>query len=114
MMKYDEVKDKINEILEIGDKIKASSKILELNDLVTTAEAEDTAKFNELENTVTEKTNRIAELEQENSDIRNANADIMLKYGELLTHQQQPIIEKKKVEVEEEKPLSWNEIAEME
>lgn len=114
MLDYDKVRQQINDILEVGDSVKASSKILELNDMVTQSQAEDTAEFERLNNDITNKDERIKELEKENVDIRQANADVMLKYGELLNHQPQQIIVKEtKEEDNEPKEKSWEEIAKM-
>ena len=114
MLDYNDVRTRISDILEVGDQVKASAKILELNDLVTQNEAEDKAELERLNTTINEQTNKIKDLETEVSECRSANADIMLKYGQLLQHQpQQIIVEKKPEQDDDEKVMSWEDISKM-
>lgn len=115
MLDYNDIKTRINKIVEIGDTVKASAEILELNDVITQSESEDTAKFNDYENTIKSRDEEIATLRKDNDDIRKANADIVLKYGELLNRQPiDSVVKNKPDEVDEEKPSpSWDEIAKM-
>ena len=115
MLDYNDIKARINKIVEIGDTVKASAEILELNDVITQSESEDIAKFNEYENTIKSRDEEIATLRKDNDDIRKANADIVLKYGELLNRQPIDSVGKKKPDKEhEEKPSpTWDEIAKM-
>lgn len=114
MLNYEDIRNRINEINEIGDTVKASAKILELNDIITKSNAEDEAEKQQFEKQINDLTSENENLKSEVNDIRKANADVMLKYGELLTHQtQQVIIEKPKPE-DEEKPLTWSDIMKME
>lgn len=114
MLDYEDIRNRINEINEIGDTVKASAKILELNDIITKSNAEDEAKKQDYETQIKNLTSENDNLKTEVNDIRKANADVMLKYGELLTHQTQQIIVKEKPEDDEEKPLSWDDIMKME
>lgn len=115
MLDYNDIKTRINKIVEIGDTVKASAEILELNDVITQSESEDTAKFNDYENTIKSRDEEIAILRKDNDDIRKANADIVLKYGELLNRQPiDSVVKNKPDEKDEEKPSpSWDEIAKM-
>ena len=112
MLDYDDIKSRVSEIISIGDEAKASTKIIELNDIITQSKAQDEAELTNLQNEIEAKKNRIEELENDNKEIRQANADVMLKYGQLLT-QTQPIVTPV-VQEEEEKALSWEEISKME
>ena len=112
MLDYDDIKSRVSEIISIGDEAKASTKIIELNDIITQSKAQDEAELTNLQNEIEAKKNRIEELENDNKEIRQANADVMLKYRQLLT-QTQPIVTPV-VQEEEEKALSWEEISKME
>lgn len=117
MLDYNDIKTRINKIVAIGDTVKASAEILELNDVITQSESEDTAKYNEYENIIKSKDEEIKNLRQDNNDIRQANADIVIKYGELLNRQPIDSVEKKKPDKDDDdddKPLlSWDEIAKL-
>lgn len=117
MLDYNDIKTRINKIVEIGDTVKASAEILELNDVITQSESEDTAKYNEYENTIKSKDEEITNLRKDNDDIRKANAEIVLKYGELLNRQPIESVDKKKPDKDDDdddKPSpSWDEIAKM-
>ena len=114
MLDYEDIRNRINEINEIGDTVKASAKILELNDIITQSNAEDEAEKKKFETQINDLTTENKNLKSEVNDIRKANADVMSKYGELLTHQTQQIVVEKKPEDKEEKPLSWDDIMKME
>ena len=114
MLDYEDIRNRINEINEIGDTVKTSAKILELNDIITKSNAEDEAEKKKFETQINDLTTENENLKSEVNDIRKANADVMLKYGELLTHQTQQIVVKEKPEDDEEKPLSWDDIMKME
>lgn len=111
-MDYDKVKGLVTEIINIGDEAKASTKIIELNDYMTQEKANDVAELERLKNEIEAKNNRIQELENDNKIIRDANADVMLKYGTLLS-QTTPVVVKNEKE-EEEKVPTWEEISKME
>lgn len=114
MLDYEDIRNRINEINEIGDTVKASAKILELNDIITKSNAEDEAVKQRYENQINDLASENENLKSEVNDIRKANADVMLKYGELLTHQTQQVIVEKKQPDDEEKTLSWSDIMKME
>ena len=103
MLDYNDIQTRIN-------------KIVEINDVITQSESEDTAKYNEYENTIKSKDEEITNLRKDNDDIRKANADIVLKYGELLNRQPIESVDKKKPDKDDDddKPSpSWGEIAKM-
>ena len=101
MLNYDDIRQRINEITEIGDSVKASAKILELNDIITNSNAEDVQRETEFTERISALENENTSLRNEVEDIRKANADVMLKYGELLTHQTNNYIKSKKEEGED-------------
>lgn len=112
-MDFDKVREDINSILDTGDKVKASSKILDLQDYITQEQANDTNTLNDLNDKISNYEKEIETLKADNDSIRAANFDVMAKYGDLVK-QTQPVLKKVETKEEEEKSTTWEDIMAME
>jgi DNA gyrase/topoisomerase IV subunit A len=108
---FDKIRTDINEIIDTGDKAIASSKILDLHDYITTEQATITSEHNSLNEKIKEQEETIAKLQADTESLRAANADVMLKYGDIVSRTQ-PVFKEVKEE-KEEKPTSWEDIINM-
>ena len=111
-MDINEVFRKFDEIVETDDKNVASQKIVDFKEYITQEAGADVANDNAKSDKIGELEDRVKTLESENSEIRKANTDILLKYGAMA----QKIAENVGDYVpppKDDKPKSWSEIASM-
>lgn len=108
---FDKIREDINTILDTGDKVVASSQILDLQDYITKGQAEYTSEVNELNETIKKHEETIEKQNKEIDSIRAANFDVMQKYGDLVRDTQPVFKTVEKEENTEEK--SWEDIMTM-
>ena len=111
-MDLNEVFQKFDEIIETDDKNVASQKIVEFKEYVTQSVGEDVAVDNSKSEKINELTERVKTLETENTDIRKANTDILLKYGDLAQKVASNVGDYVPPP-KDDKPASWSDIVTM-
>lgn len=110
---FDKIRTDINNILETGDKVKASSQILDLQDYITNEQAEYTSTVNNLNEKIKEQEETITKQNNDIDSMRAANFDVMKKYGDLVNRTQPVLTEVKPNEEDENKEQSWEDIMKM-